>query len=210
MKTLDDALNTPGVIEIDTYDIDDELVYLASSKPGVCIDGVVTARTLRRIADHIDPPASADLPPLRPMYTAPRDRTPILVRFKDKLAHIRPDLKNWEGRYCVVSHPGWAVDGFDVGWGIAAPVGYGGIPDEWLAGWMHLPMDAPSSVQEKQDNADCSKISNGLEVHDDNGRCRANRDGECSWSDCPQSRDGEPHKSGRHCPRDIGREGEDD
>lgn len=44
----------------------------------------------------------------------------------------------------------------------------------------------------------------------DNGRCRANRDGECSWSGCPQLRDGEPHKSGRHCPRDIGREGEDD
>lgn len=27
--------------------------------------------------------------------------------------------------------------------------------------------------------------------------------GECSWRDCPQTRDGEPAKSGRHCPRDF-------
>jgi len=34
-------------------------------------------------------------------------------------------------------------------------------------------------------------------------RCHAagrNSDGECSWANCPQLRDGEPHKSGRHCP----------
>lgn len=33
--------------------------------------------------------------------------------------------------------------------------------------------------------------------------CHANRDGDCSWSGCPQLRDGEPMKSGRHCPLDI-------
>jgi hypothetical protein len=31
--------------------------------------------------------------------------------------------------------------------------------------------------------------------------CYAAKDGECSWADCPQNRDGEPAKTGRHCPR---------
>jgi len=34
--------------------------------------------------------------------------------------------------------------------------------------------------------------------------CRAHADGDCTWSDCPQLRDGEPRKSGRHCPLDKG------
>jgi hypothetical protein len=33
-------------------------------------------------------------------------------------------------------------------------------------------------------------------------KCRANRDGDCDWKDCPQHRDGEPAKTGRHCPLD--------
>lgn len=32
------------------------------------------------------------------------------------------------------------------------------------------------------------------------GGCRAGRDGECIWPLCPQLREGEPAKSGRHCP----------
>ncbi|WP_216675155.1 hypothetical protein [Paraburkholderia elongata] len=38
-----------------------------------------------------------------------------------------------------------------------------------------------------------------------NGRCAASNDGECSHSQCPQLRDGEPEKSGRHCPLDVRR-----
>lgn len=34
--------------------------------------------------------------------------------------------------------------------------------------------------------------------------CRAQRDGDCCWSECPQLRDGEPHATGRHCPLDVG------
>lgn len=34
-------------------------------------------------------------------------------------------------------------------------------------------------------------------------RCQAARDGECMWEFCPQLRDGEPEKSGRHCPLDY-------
>jgi len=33
-------------------------------------------------------------------------------------------------------------------------------------------------------------------------QCHGHEDGECSWKDCPQLRDNEPHKSGRHCPLD--------
>lgn len=32
--------------------------------------------------------------------------------------------------------------------------------------------------------------------------CHAGRDGECTWSGCPQIRDNEPEASGRHCPMD--------
>lgn len=32
--------------------------------------------------------------------------------------------------------------------------------------------------------------------------CHAGKDGECNWHACPQERDGEPKKSGRHCPLD--------
>lgn len=30
-----------------------------------------------------------------------------------------------------------------------------------------------------------------------------NSDGECNWRECPQLKDGEPDKSGRHCPLDT-------
>jgi hypothetical protein len=33
--------------------------------------------------------------------------------------------------------------------------------------------------------------------------CRGGRDGECSWKLCPQLRDNEPMKTGRHCPLDA-------
>lgn len=35
-------------------------------------------------------------------------------------------------------------------------------------------------------------------------RCQSDDDGDCDWSGCPQNRDGEPKKSGRHCPLDSG------
>ncbi len=38
--------------------------------------------------------------------------------------------------------------------------------------------------------------------------CHAGRDGDCSWEDCPQHRDGEPKATGRHCPLDIDRDDE--
>lgn len=38
--------------------------------------------------------------------------------------------------------------------------------------------------------------------------CQADRDGDCTHKSCPQLRDGEPRRSGRHCPLD--RSGDDD
>lgn len=37
---------------------------------------------------------------------------------------------------------------------------------------------------------------------EDRTACRAAKDGDCVWAECPQTRDGEPAKSGRHCPLD--------
>lgn len=37
----------------------------------------------------------------------------------------------------------------------------------------------------------------------DEGHCMSDGDGDCTWSGCPQLRDGEPKATGRHCPRDI-------
>lgn len=34
-------------------------------------------------------------------------------------------------------------------------------------------------------------------------QCHANREGDCEWKMCPQNRDGEPKRSGRHCPFDT-------
>lgn len=39
--------------------------------------------------------------------------------------------------------------------------------------------------------------------------CHADRDGDCYWTGCPQIKDGEPHKSGRHCPLDNWKDDED-
>lgn len=42
------------------------------------------------------------------------------------------------------------------------------------------------------------------ERYEDRERCKAARsDGECWWPECPQLRDGEPEKTGRHCPIDT-------
>lgn len=50
----------------------------------------------------------------------------------------------WNGRWVAVSHPGILEDGFDLGWGVAAPVGHGGFPDNWFAGWK--PVECGSNI----------------------------------------------------------------
>lgn len=83
----------------------------------------------------------------QPISTAPKDRTSVILRLKNRL--VRPgrgDLRDpWEGLTFVGRHPGLADDGFDIGWNFAAPVGHGGFPDEWIAGWRPLP-EPPESA----------------------------------------------------------------
>ena len=45
------------------------------------------------------------------------------------------------------------------------------------------------------------KVPSYVEVRE--SACRAGSDGDCSWADCPQVRDGEPQATGRHCPLDF-------
>jgi hypothetical protein len=75
----------------------------------------------------------------QPIETAPKDRTPCLLRFKNPVPNDRDDLRVWDGLRFVGRHPGIMEDGFDIGWSFAAPVGHGGFPDEWFAGWMPVP-----------------------------------------------------------------------
>lgn len=55
------------------------------------------------------------------------------------LRPCREDLERWNGVQVPPRHAGVASDGFDIGWGIAAPVGHGGFPDDWIEGWIPLP-----------------------------------------------------------------------
>ena len=59
MKTLDDALSTPGVIEPGTYILpgDNRFVHLRKDEDCLKVDGYLVVAELRRIADHLDPQA---------------------------------------------------------------------------------------------------------------------------------------------------------
>ena len=74
--------------------------------------------------------------------------------------------------------------------------------------WLERQLD--SSNAETEAWSDEKKRIYGIDSEDI--QCHADRDGECVWSKCPQLRDGEPVKSGRHCPLDSedGKEALDD
>lgn len=91
----------------------------------------------------------------RPIEEARKDSTVILAALHDDLSERvqRPDLKRWNGVQIPLRHRGLAEDGYDEGWEVAAPLGYGGIPDAWIAGWMKLfdgPEGSDSQAVEKQ------------------------------------------------------------
>jgi hypothetical protein len=65
--------------------------------------------------------------------------------------------------------------------------------------WHAVQINAP-----KTDARDHGRMLRNALRSDGVSRCRAAQDGDCDWSQCPQTRDGEPLKSGRHCPLDKG------
>jgi hypothetical protein len=88
-----------------------------------------------------------------PIEKARKDRTPILLKMKDDLSPFNKGDDDWNARWAgiqfVGQHPGVAKDGFDSGWGFAAPVGHGGIPDAWIEGWQPLP-SSPRGAQPEE------------------------------------------------------------
>lgn len=79
---------------------------------------------------------------LQPIETAPRI-IPILLKFKDDLSPyygaFEDRVRDWEGRFFVGRAS--CIDEKDhklMGWNFAGPIGIGGFPDCWLAGWMQL------------------------------------------------------------------------
>jgi hypothetical protein len=81
----------------------------------------------------------------QPIETAPRDGTPALVSLRaDIYPRLRPereDLGRWNGIVAVMRNRGDPSD-----WCFAAPVGQGGFPDEWFAGWQPLPSPPESQA----------------------------------------------------------------
>lgn len=70
-----------------------------------------------------------------PMNTAPRDGSPVLLKPRAGSGLKHPFV----GRFHTGSED----------WGFAAPVGFGGITDEWLDGWMALPPDGVTAAPER-------------------------------------------------------------
>ena len=61
MKTFDEALMTPGVIRPDSYNIGAGTVWMHSIGDEIALGGHgFTPAILRRIADHLDPPATEE------------------------------------------------------------------------------------------------------------------------------------------------------
>lgn len=85
--------------------------------------------------------------PWRPISTAKKDGRPVLAIFRsDLVQHTgRESHERLAGMQAILRHPGLVHGDGDIGWNMAAPVGYGGFPDHWLAGWMPT-FDPPDGI----------------------------------------------------------------
>lgn len=124
--------------------------HLAKSNAGNFLDIAILAMMLhQRGADPaIMAPAVArnteNLLPWRPIAKAVKGGPAIWAKMREDLSILadRPDLEIWNGVEVPLHHPGTYQDAdgrlWDHGWNIAASVGHGGFPDQWIAGWVPL------------------------------------------------------------------------
>jgi len=106
----------------------------------------------------------------RPIGSAPRDGTSVLVRTVSTPETYGETRRNWVGRLLVVQHDGMTSSGFDMGWRVACPVGYGGIPDEWFEGWRPVDRSASDAALEADAIARAFfKLSNRQVVENEDG-----------------------------------------
>lgn len=76
----------------------------------------------------------------RPISEAPQNRTPILAKTRPDIFPEDNIRSGWNNRLIVIRREMPLSDdpAEKTGWSIAAPVGYGGIPDDWLLGWQEI------------------------------------------------------------------------
>ena len=71
---------------------------------------------------------------INPMVIAPKDGTPVLLKFRDDLSkHCKRDKEYWEGVVFVGKNHNTRSQ-----WMFAAPVGMSGFPDAWFEGWYDI------------------------------------------------------------------------
>lgn len=104
--------------------------------------GVLLCRVKIKIATQVrrkaDRGAAEGMRSLRPISEARKDGTVIwaVLRVPDEELKVRKDLERWDGVQVPLRHMGVTRDGDDHGWNVAAPVGHGGFPDDWILGWV--------------------------------------------------------------------------
>lgn len=130
--------------------------HLAKTNAGNFIDIAILAMMLQEreadpgcLQEALASEGSAE--PWRPITEAVKhfpegsdDPIPVIwaqIR-KDLVEHTgREEHALWAGCQTPLRHPGIIeCEGrtWDHGWSVAAPVGHGGIPDDWIAGWVPL------------------------------------------------------------------------
>ena len=96
-----------------------------------------TAAMLREYAEGVEG--------WRPMETAPRDGRPLLLLGNSNA----PERCAWMHSLIFIGR----ATGGCMDWSFAAPVGMGGLPDEWFAGWQPLPALLPAATLPTQGGA---------------------------------------------------------
>jgi hypothetical protein len=110
------------------------------------IDDERAHRLFALIEARLKPAAPRSAFKLRPMSEARKDgKTIILARFDDRAFDEESRWRGWNGRWAPIKHHGQTSSGYDMGWGIAGPVGQGGFIDANFAGWVELPSEEATS-----------------------------------------------------------------